>query len=453
MKAQEVILKAAAGKLKWWEAAEIMGVTDRTMRRWRERLNEHGYSGLWDYRKRQPSPKRVPMAVVEKVLQLYGEKYFDFNVRHFHEKLRSEHGIQLSYTWVKAALQTAGLVKKRKLPGSHRKRRPRRALPGMMLHIDGSEHRWFCDDRYYELIVILDDATREIYYAQLVESESTPTVMAALREVIETRGLFCCLYSDRASHFFVTPKRGDRVDASRPTQVGRALQELGVKMIAAYSPEARGRSERNFGTWQGRLPQELRLRGITSIDQANQFLRDIYIAEFNHQFAVPAAQKGSAFVRIRRKDLDWIFSLQHERTVNNDNTVQCANRTFQLDQTRWRNTLAGQTVVVHQHRDGRMSIRYGPNVIAQYAANELPVPLPKRRGTPRLPVAKAQSNQFGRSSALSWRLASRPPGFNALGQDCGSGAGSTTRSLNPGPGTALELRPRSALPSVQLRAL
>jgi transposase len=412
MKAQEVILKAAAGKLKWWEAAEIMGVTDRTMRRWRDRLNEHGYSGLWDYRKRQPSPKRVPMATVERVLQLYRERYFDFNVQHFHEKLRDEHGVKLSYTWVKTALQTAGLVKKRKKPGSHRKRRPRGALPGMMLHIDGSEHRWFSDDRYYELIVILDDATSEIYYAQLVTAECTRTVMAALREVIETKGLFCSLYSDRAGHFFVTPKRGERVDPSRPTQVGRALQELGVKMIAAHSPEARGRSERNFGTWQGRLPQELRVRGIRDVDAANQFLRDTYIGEFNKAFAVPAAQKGSAFVRSRRKDLDWIFSVQHERTVNNDNTVQCANRTFQLDQTRWRSTLAGQTVVIHEHLDGRMSIRYGPNLIAQYVAEELPVPAPRRRGTPRLPGAKRANKQFGRRTFSE--LEAPPPDLRDL---------------------------------------
>jgi transposase len=388
MKAQEVILKAAAGKLKWWEAAEIMGVSDRTMRRWRERLNEHGYSGLWDYRKRSPSPKRVPMRSVEQVLQLYREIYFDLNVQHFHEKLQAEHGIQLSYSWVKTALQTAGLVKRRKKPGSHRKRRPRRALPGMMLHIDGSDHRWFGDERRHELIVILDDATSEIYYAQLVDAESTCTVMAALREVVETKGVFCSLYSDRAGHFFVTPKRGERVDPSRPTQVGRALQELGIKMIAAYSPQARGRSERNFGTWQGRLPQELRLRGITELAAANEFLRREYIAEFNGKFAIAAAQKGSAFVRLQRKDLDWIFSLQHERTVNQDNTVLVENRVLQIEQTRWRNTLAGQTVVVHEHLDGRMSIRYGPHLIAQYSCQELPPQSPKRRATPRLPGAR-----------------------------------------------------------------
>lgn len=385
MKIQEVILKAMAGKLKWWEAAEIIGVTDRTMRRWRERYQEHGYSGLWDYRKRSPSPKRVPVADLERVLRLYREQYFDFNVQHFHEKLQEVHGIHYSYTWVKTALQEAGLVERRKKRGSHRRRRPRRPLPGMMLHIDGSEHRWFFDERYYELIVVMDDATSEIYYAQLVEAESTLTVMAALREVVETRGIFCSLYSDRAGHFFVTPKRGGPVDMSRPTQVGRALQELGVKMIAAYSPQARGRSERGFGTWQGRLPQELRLRGITDLGQANQFLRDEYIAEFNRKFAVPAAQKGSAFVRLRRKDLDWTFSVQQERTVNQDNTVRVANRVLQLNQTRWRNTLAGQTVVVHEHLDGRLSIRYGPHLIAQYAPDQLPVPEPKRRGTPRLP--------------------------------------------------------------------
>jgi len=383
MKIQEVILKAMAGKLKWWEAAEIIGVTDRTMRRWREKYAEHGYSGLWDHRKRRPSPKRVPVADLEKVLQLYRERYFDFNVQHFQEKLREEHGLKYSYTWVKTALQEAGLVERRQKRGSHRKRRPRRALPGMLLHIDGSEHRWFSDERYYELIVIMDDATSEIYYAQLVDAESTHSVMVALREVIETRGLFCSLYSDRAGHFFVTPKRGEKVDRSRPTQVGRALQELGVKMIAAYSPQARGRSERNFGTWQGRLPQELRLRGIGDVERANAFLRKEYIAEFNSRFAVTAAQKGTAFVRTRRKDLDWIFSTQHERTVDNDNTIALDNRAFQLHKTRWRDTLAGQSVIVHEHLDGRVSIRYGPHVIAHYTAHELPPQAPRKRGTPR----------------------------------------------------------------------
>jgi transposase len=374
MKFQEVILKAAAGKLKWWEAAEILGITDRQLRRMRQRYEKHGYDGLYDYRRRGPSPKRASMQTVEQVLHLYRERYYDCNVRHFHEKLVEEHGIGLSYTWVKLLLQGAGLVKPQSRRGVHRKRRPRRPMPGMLLHIDASRHAWFQDERWYDLLSILDDATSEIYYAQLVEEEGTCTAMAALREVIETRGLFCGLYSDRGSHFFVTPKAGEKVDASRLTQVGRALEELGIRMIPAYSPQARGRMERSYRTWQGRLPQELRLRGITTPQAANAFLREQYIAECNRRFAVPAGQRGTAFVRCHRKDLDWVFSLQQERTVNRDNTVVVNHRVLQIEKSRWRNTLAGCTVRVHQHLDGRVSIRFGPHVVAQWSAEQLPAP-------------------------------------------------------------------------------
>ena len=212
MKVQEVILRALAKRMTWWQAAEVLGISDRQMRRWRWRYEQHGYDGLYGRRRGTPSPRRVPLAVVERVLELYREKYFDLNVRHFHEKLREEHGIQLSYTWVKLALQGAGLVRRRRQRGPHRKRRPRRPLPGMLLHLDGSSHRWFSDDRWYDLLVVLDDATSEIYYAQLVEQESTRTVLAALRQVVEQQGVFCALYSDRASHFFLTPKAGEAVD-------------------------------------------------------------------------------------------------------------------------------------------------------------------------------------------------------------------------------------------------
>ena len=209
MKLQDVLLKAMAKKITWWAAAEIIGVSDRTMRRWRERLETDGYSGLADRRKGKPSEKRVALATVEKVLALYRETYYDLNIRHFHEKLRELHGIEPSYTWVQKALQGAGMVARRGKRAKHRRRREPRPMPGMLLHIDGSQHQWFCDERWYDLIVILDDATKEIYYAQLVEEESTRTVMVALREVIEKKGLFCALYSDRGSHFFVTMKAGE----------------------------------------------------------------------------------------------------------------------------------------------------------------------------------------------------------------------------------------------------
>jgi len=403
MKLQEVILRALARKITWAQAAEIIGIRDRQMRRWKQRYEEFGYDGLFDRRLGKPSPKRVPWATVEEILRLYQEQYADFNVRHFHEKLREQHHIRLSYTWVKQALQTAGLVKKNRKRGVHRRRRPRRPLPGMLLHLDGSSHAWFQDQRRYDLLVILDDATSEIYYAQLVEEECTATVMTALREVIERKGTFCALYSDRASHFFHTPKAGQAVDRTRPTQVGRALQELGIQMIPAYSPQARGRSERNFGTWQGRLPQELRVQGIQDLAAANEFLREQYIAEFNRRFAVAAAQPGHAFLPVREKNLDFVFSLQQERTVNQDNTVQIGPLLLQIEKTNWRATLAGCRVTVYQHLDGTWSIGYGPHVLGRYNREGLPLqfeaqpqhqPLGKRGSlrSPRFPRPNTTTN-------------------------------------------------------------
>jgi hypothetical protein len=328
---------------------------------------------------------------VEEVLRLYQEQYFDFNVRHFHEKLCEEHGIKLSYTWVKQALQGAGLVKPSRKRGVHRKRRPRRPLPGMLLHIDASQHQWFCDHRWYDLLVIMDDATSEIYYAQLVEEESTRTVLAGLREVIEQQGVFCALYSDRASHFFLTPKADEPVDHTRLTQVGRALRQLGIQMIPAYSPQARGRSERGFGTWQGRLPPELRLRKITTANAANRFLREEYVREFNRRFSVPAAERGTAFVPVRRKELDLVFSLQHERVVARDNTVSFGNRTWQLERSKLRATLAGCRVTVHEHLDQTISITFGPHRVGRYTADGQPA----MEMTPPRKATKVVASQRG----------------------------------------------------------
>jgi transposase len=405
MKVQDVMLQAMAKKITWWQAAEILGISDRHMRRWRERYVEEGYNGLFDRRRGKPWCRRVPVAMVEKVFALYREKYFDLNVQHFHEKLQAEHGIELSYTWVKQALQGAGLVARGRKRGAHRKRRERRPLPGMLLHIDGSRHQWFQDERWYDLIVILDDATSEIYYAQLVEEESTATVMAGLREVVERKGVFCALYSDRGSHFWLTPKVGGKVDYHRRTQVGRALHELGVQMIPAYSPEARGRSERNFSTWQGRLPQELRLRQLRTLEAANRFLREEYIAEFNRRFQVAPKQRGNAFVPCRSRDLERIFSLQFERSVNRDNTVSFQNLSLQIERVRWRATLAGCQVVVHQHLNGTLSLTHGPHCLGRYDARGAPLSkasteLSRGRGTapfPCNPIPKINPPQSARA--------------------------------------------------------
>ena len=392
MKIQEVILRAIAKRITWWQAAEIIGISVRQMRRWKGRYEQYGYDGLYDRRKGKPSPRRLPLQTVEKVLELYRETYRDFNVRHFHEKLLEQHGIRVSYTWVKLALQGAGLIAKRRQRGTHRKRRPRRPLPGMLLHVDGSRHRWFADERWYDLLVILDDATSEVYYAQLVEEESSRTVMAALRDVIERKGIFCALYSDRASHFFLTPKAGEAVDHTRLTQVGRALQELGIQMIPAYSPQARGRSERGFGTWQGRLPQELRLAGITTVEQANAFLRQRYVSEFNRRFRVPAALPGSAFVPVDRRRLPYVFSIQHERVVNRDNTIRVENRILQIDKTPWRATLAGCRVTAYEHLDGTWSVGYGPHLVGHYTAQGLPLPQKLTRRTKAVEKWKSKTD-------------------------------------------------------------
>jgi len=370
LKVQEVILRAIGGQISWMQAAEILGYSDRTMRRWRVRYEHRGYDGLFDRRLKRPSPRRVPLKVVEEVLRLYRERYFDFNVRHFHEKLRGQHGIQLSYTWVKLALQMAGLVERRTKRGRHHRRRERRPLPGMMLHIDGSKHAWLGPEQgQQDLITLMDDATSRVYYAQLVEEESTASVMGALREVVRKKGVFCSLYSDRASHFVFTPTSGGGPDRTVKTQVGRALEQLGIELIPANSPQARGRCERLYGTFQGRLPQELRLREIGTMEAANRFLRETYIREHNRLFAVSAPQGGTAFVPYNGGELEKIFSCQEERIVGNDNTIVLARLRLQIPPQRFRFSLARCRVLVCRHLDATLSIYYGPHLLGRYNAS------------------------------------------------------------------------------------
>jgi hypothetical protein len=257
----------------------------------------------------------------------------------------------------------------------------------MLLHIDASQHQWFMDERWHDLIVILDDATSRIYYAQLVAEESTRTVLRALRQVVEQEGLFCALYSDRASHFWLTPKAGEAVDWQALTQVGRAMRELNIQMIPAYSPQARGRSERSLRTWQGRLPQELRLAGLTTLEAANHFLQERYVAEFNERFGVAASGEGTAFVPCTRADLDRVFCLQHERVVARDNTVSFARLSLQIERQRWRGTLAGCRVIVYEHLDGTLSLGFGAHEVGRYSADGAPL-VEASRAEVKKPVKK-----------------------------------------------------------------
>jgi transposase len=370
MKVQEVMCKAMSGEISWVDAAEILGVSCRTMRRWKWRAQAWGYEGLLDRRRQQPSPKRVPRATVETVLRLYRAEYSDFNVRHFHEKLVAEHGIELSYEWVKTALQMAGLVAKRRVRGPHRKRRERRPLPGMMLHCDGSTHAWLgAEAGRQDLIAFLDDATNEVLAAYLVEEEGTLSVMAGLKEVLQEKGLFCSLYTDRGSHFFHTTAAGAAVDRSRLTQIGRCLAGLGIEHIPSYSPQARGRMERFFETWQGRLPQELRRAGVRTKESANRYLREVFMPWHNRALTVKAREEGDAFVPSGAVELDAMVCIQEERVVGNDNTVSYGNRRLQIEPSRLRVSFAKCRVKVCEQVDGILCVRYGPHVLGRYGAD------------------------------------------------------------------------------------
>jgi hypothetical protein len=314
---------------------------------------------------------------LEKVLQLYRETYHDLNVKHFHEKLIELHNVKLSYQWVKTALQTAGLVKKARAKGKHRKQRPRKPLIGMMLHLDGSTHAWLplLPRQTQDLLVLSDDATTKIYDACLVKEEDTKSCMTLLRDLVRKKGLFCSLYTDRASHFFLTPNAGQPVDPHRLSQIGRALTELGIRPIPAYSAQARGRAERLNGTLQGRWPQELRLARAKTIDEANLLIRQKLIPDYNRRFRVKPAQQGSAFIPAKNIDLNYVFCIKHERTVANDNTVTYDHRTLQLQPSRLRVSFAKCRVTVCEHLDGTISVIYGPHRLGRFREDGSPVAL------------------------------------------------------------------------------
>lgn len=370
MRFDEVMGRLNDGRLSCEEAADVLGMSASSFYRWRRRYEAKGVEGLADGRLGKASGRRAPVDEVTRMLELYETRYFDFNVKHFHEKL-AEHGIQRSYTWTKTRLQEAGKVKKAKKRGAHRRRRPRKPLPGMMLHQDGSRHEWV-PGQWWDLIVTLDDATSEIYSAFFIAEEGTASSLRGIHEVIVRHGLFSSLYADRGSHYWVTTEAG-KIDKDNPTQVKRALDRLGIELIAAYSPEARGRSERMFGTLQGRLPQELRLAGITDMDAANRFLAETFVPEHNRQFREAPAEEGSAFTAWAGTNLADILCIQEERVVGNDNTVRYERRVLQIPADRHRHHYVKCKVKVHEYPDGTLAVFHGPRCLARYQADGSPL--------------------------------------------------------------------------------
>lgn len=366
IKFSSILSRYEAAEFSQAEAAELLGIGERTFRRWRQRFEDEGEAGLLDRRLGKASGKRVPSDWSEEVEALYRTRYAGFTAKHFHEHLVKEHNFSWGYTWTKTFLYSKGLLEKAKRRGAHRRKRERRPLPGMMLHQDGSMHVWLAGQPALDLIVTLDDATSAIYSAFLIEEEGTASTFRALTEVFGSHGLPMSLYTDRGAHYFYTPTAGGEVDRSRPTQVGRALERLGVEHIAAYSPQARGRSERVFHTLQDRLVKELALKEIDTVEAANLFLRDVYIPEYNARFAVAAAQEGTAFVAIPGVDLAEILCVQEERQVGNDNCVSFNRLKLQIPESPLRAHFVKTRVKVRQYPDGTHAIFYGPRCLGRY---------------------------------------------------------------------------------------
>ena len=368
MNFEDLLARQTRGELTQAEAASLLGMSERTFRRWRDR-HEDG-DGLQDRRIGKPSCRRADPLQIQRLLDLYRADYADFTVKHFHEHARQRLNFKLSYTTTKVYLQRCGLVPLAPRRGAHRRKRPRRPLPGMLLHQDASSHAWLPGDQArYDLVATMDDATNEVYSLFLVDEEGTASTFRALVETIERKGLFCALYTDRGRHYFFTPKAGGRVSKGQLTEVGRALHELGIEHIAAYSPQARGRSERLFGTLQDRLPKEFRLAGIRTLDQANTWLREVYLERHNARFSVVAEQPGTAFIFPPQGGWRDVLCVQQTRIVSNDNTVSWRNLTLQLPPSPLRPHFVKATVRIRQYWDGSLSISLGPHRLADFQPN------------------------------------------------------------------------------------
>lgn len=387
------------GALSQAEAAEILGMSERSFRRWYGRWLEAGEAGLLDRRIGRPSPRRVPETAKAELCRLYRERYADHTVKHFHEQLTKRHNYRLGYTVTKLALHAAGLVKPAERRSAHRKKRPRRPLPGMLLFQDASTFAWLPGrDHQLDLVVTLDDATSAIYSAILVEQEGTQSSFLGLAETIAAMGLFCALYTDRGGHYFFTAQAGT-VDKTRLTQVGRALRQLGIEHIASYSPEARGRIERVFRTLQDRLPKELRLAGLgADLVAVNRFLREVYVPEHNARFAVPAEQTGTAFVPAEPEQWQDVLCIQEDRVVANDNTVRYRGLILQIPESPLRRHFVRATVRVHDYADGTLALFHGPRCIARFA----------RDGAPLIAAAPSQ-NRGGPRPVDMWTTPERRP--------------------------------------------
>lgn len=367
MRFQEAYDGWSEGRLTQAEAALLLGQCERSFRRHIERFKTDGLEGLLDKRLSQISKRRAGAAEIDRVVQLYKSSFAGWNVAHFHSKYQSELKGTRSYSWIKTVLQGAGVIKASKRRGKHRIKRERMPLAGMMIHQDASTHRWV-PNAVWDLVVTMDDATSEHTSMFFCDQEGTASSFHGIGQTIARYGLFASLYTDRGSHYFTTPEAGAKVDKVNLTEVGRALKQLGITHIAAYSPEARGRSERAFQTHQGRLPQELARAGITDMSGANLYLEQVYRAAHNREFAVASTLEGSAYVPFIHGYLPDILCEQHDRKVDNDNCVHFEGLTLQIPVDEHRYHYVRTTVRVHRYVDATLALFHGPRKLAGFDA-------------------------------------------------------------------------------------
>jgi transposase len=384
MTRREVITKAIAKRLSWVQAAEIIGIKPRQMRRIRWRVEHYGLDAVMDQRGGRPRRKRIKAGTIELLCRLKRDIYPDFSLRHFYEQVTEKHGVKVSYNWLRLMLQEAEVVQKEPARGKYRRQRERRPMVGMLVHLDASTHEWIAGLPRQDLVVALDDADGRILYARFFPQEGTVSTFAALEAVLRNYGRFGELYTDRGSHFCQNGPAG-QIAEEQNGQVSQALRALGIRQILANSPQARGRSERAFGTIQRRLPQELRHQGITDYAAANDYLEQHFIPDFNRRFTVKSAQPESAFVKLTGIELALVLSSKHERVVRNDNTVTFKNLILQLPSTRHRLHFVRCPVIVHQFSNGTLGVSYQGRLLARYDALGgplTPAPIPIRRAPP-----------------------------------------------------------------------
>ena len=366
MTRQEVITNAIARRITWLQAAQIVRISARQMRRIKRQVEQFGMSAVMDQRGKRPRRRLIKAATIEMLIRLKRDVYPDFSLRHFYEQVSEKHQVKVSYNWLRLMLQAAGVVEREPGRGRYRRKRERRPLIGMMVHLDASTHEWIAGVPKQDLVVALDDADGRILYARFFPQEGTASTFAALEGVLRRYGRFCELYTDRGSHFCRPKEAGAAPDTEQNGQVTQALRALGIRQILALSPQARGRSERAFRTIQGRLPQELRVNGITDYARANRYLEQVFRPDFNRRFTVTPAQKGSAFVKLGNLELELVLSSKHERIVRNDNTVAFQGMVLQLPPSRYRTHFVRCAVSVHQFPNDTLGISYQGRLLARY---------------------------------------------------------------------------------------